>query len=242
MWEKIVLNLLSNAFKFTFEGEIAVALRAATAARRAHGARHRASASPRRSCPHIFERFHRVAGRAARTHEGTGIGLALVQELVRLHGGDVAVESGVGQGSTFTVRIPRGHGAPAGRAHRRAAPLGLDRARARRRSSKRRCAGCPIAAAGARPRPDLPRAPAVAGAAAGGAILLADDNADMRDYLAPAPRRPLRVEAVPTARRRSRGRARAPDLVLTDVMMPGSTASGCSGGDPSPPRDADRPP
>src|SRR5207249_986380 len=56
----------------------------------------------------VFERFHRIEGTKSRTYEGTGIGLAFVQELVRLHGGDVRVDSTLGQGSTFTVTIPRG--------------------------------------------------------------------------------------------------------------------------------------
>ena len=56
----------------------------------------------------VFERFHRVEGTQARTFEGTGIGLPFVQELVRLHGGDVRVESALGHGSMFTVTIPLG--------------------------------------------------------------------------------------------------------------------------------------
>ena len=58
--------------------------------------------------PRLFERFHRVEGARGRTHEGTGIGLALVQELVKLHGGSIFVESELGRGSTFTVHIPFG--------------------------------------------------------------------------------------------------------------------------------------
>src|SRR6185437_370911 len=84
MWEKIVLNLLSNAFKFTFEGEIAVRVR-----QRDGGAvlsvRDTGIGIPEHEMPRLFDRFHRVEGARGRTHEGTGIGLALVQELVRLH-------------------------------------------------------------------------------------------------------------------------------------------------------------
>ncbi len=58
--------------------------------------------------PHLFERFHRIQGAQARTYEGSGIGLALVQELVKLHGGTVRVSSVVGEGTTFTVAIPTG--------------------------------------------------------------------------------------------------------------------------------------
>ena len=107
MWEKIVLNLLSNAFKFTFDGEIAVRLRVAPAGDRITlVVRDTGTGIPAAALPHIFERFHRVSGGKSRTHEGTGIGLALVQELVKLHGGEVNVESQEGRGTTFTMRFP----------------------------------------------------------------------------------------------------------------------------------------
>jgi signal transduction histidine kinase len=63
---------------------------------------------PKTELPRLFERFHRVKGAKSRTHEGTGIGLALVQELVSLHGGVVRIESEEGQGSTFTVTVKTG--------------------------------------------------------------------------------------------------------------------------------------
>src|SRR5690606_16780624 len=58
--------------------------------------------------PRIFERFHRIRNARARSHEGTGIGLALVQELARLHGGSVEVASEAGRGTTFTILLPLG--------------------------------------------------------------------------------------------------------------------------------------
>ncbi len=105
MWEKIVLNLLSNAFKFTLDGEITVLLRPV-------GnwvelmVRDTGVGIPTADLPRLFERFHRVEGTHGRTFEGTGIGLSLVQELVHLHNGTIAVESTLGQGSTFRVRLP----------------------------------------------------------------------------------------------------------------------------------------
>lgn len=107
MWEKIVLNLLSNAFKFTFEGEIAVRL---------HQVGDRVELTVQDTgigihaaeIPRLFERFHRVPGAKGRTFEGSGIGLSLVQELVKLHGGTVRVSSLEGEGSCFTVSIPTG--------------------------------------------------------------------------------------------------------------------------------------
>ena len=107
MWEKIVLNLLSNAFKFTLEGSIEVRLQAGPAQVELSVSDTGVGIAPE-EIPHLFERFHRVAGTRARTMEGTGIGLALVQELVRLHGGSIRVESVVGSGSTFIVRVPYG--------------------------------------------------------------------------------------------------------------------------------------
>src|SRR4029078_5835654 len=111
MWEKIVLNLLSNAFKFTFDGHIRVELRS-------HDGRVDLRVSDTgvgiaaADLPRMFERFHRVKHTRARTHEGTGIGLALVQELVRLHGGDVSVESRGGHGTAGTLRSRAGRATP----------------------------------------------------------------------------------------------------------------------------------
>jgi PAS domain S-box-containing protein len=107
MWEKVVLNLVSNAFKFTLAGGISVRLSKEVGQVRLE-VKDTGSGIPAEELPRLFERFHRVAGTKGRTHEGTGIGLALVQELVKIHGGAVSVESEVGQGSTFTVVIPVG--------------------------------------------------------------------------------------------------------------------------------------
>ena len=108
MWEKIVLNLVSNAFKFTFAGEISVSLRDS------HGfaelsVRDTGVGIPEGELPRVFERFHRVEGVRGRTYEGSGIGLALVQELTRMHHGTVRVQSTWAAGSEFIVSIPLGH-------------------------------------------------------------------------------------------------------------------------------------
>ena len=107
MWEKVVLNLLSNAFKFTLEGSIRLALTERDG-RVELTVQDTGSGIPEEEVPRVFERFHRVEGTRSRTHEGSGIGLALTCELVHLHGGDIAVSSRAGDGSTFTVRIPTG--------------------------------------------------------------------------------------------------------------------------------------
>ncbi len=107
MWEKIVLNLLSNAFKFTFEGEIAVTLGQA-GGRAELRVQDTGTGIPADELPRLFERFHRVENAKGRTHEGSGIGLALVQELVKLHAGSITAQSQPGQGTTFIVSVPLG--------------------------------------------------------------------------------------------------------------------------------------
>ena len=120
MWEKIVLNLVSNAFKFTLDGEIEVSLRqvfSVLPSLQNDGTsdgfveltvRDTGVGIPPEELPRMFERFHRVKNSRGRTHEGTGIGLALVQELVKLHGGAVRVDSVLNEGSAFSVTIPLG--------------------------------------------------------------------------------------------------------------------------------------
>ena len=111
MWEKIVLNLVSNAFKFTFDGEVAVALRAAGPTVELV-VRDTGVGIPEPELPRLFERFHRVEGQQGRTMEGTGIGLALVQELVKLHGGTVRVAERSRQRHDLHGDDPVGHGSP----------------------------------------------------------------------------------------------------------------------------------
>lgn len=223
MWEKIVLNLLSNAFKFTFRGEIIVAMRALENEAELT-VQDTGIGIPAQEMPRLFERFHRIEGTQGRTHEGTGIGLALVQELVRLHGGTIEAASTVGEGTTFKIRIPfgidhlatgvggvRAVGPAAMRAEAYVAEalrwLPSDAGDERGSASESSFATVDIEAS--RPR-------------AGQRIILADDNADMRDYV----RRLLlaegySVEAVTNGEEAlAATRRSAPALVLTDIMMP----------------------
>jgi signal transduction histidine kinase len=107
MWEKIVLNLLSNAFKFTFEGQITVTLQSRDGSAQLV-VRDTGTGIPSSEIPKLFERFYRVPNVRGRTYEGTGIGLALVKELVKFHDGLIEVESAEGVGSSFIVRLPFG--------------------------------------------------------------------------------------------------------------------------------------
>ncbi|SKB82114.1 ATP-binding protein [Dyadobacter psychrophilus] len=109
MWEKVVFNLLSNAFKYTLEGAITVDLSTHNE-NAVLTVRDTGVGIPESELPHMFERFHRVQNTAGRTYEGTGIGLSLIKELIQLHQGTIQVESVEGKGSCFTVSIPLGKG------------------------------------------------------------------------------------------------------------------------------------
>jgi two-component sensor histidine kinase len=170
MWEKIVFNLLSNAVKFTAAGTIELRMRAVDG-QAVLAVRDTGVGVPAAERPLLFDRFHRVTGAWARTHEGTGIGLALVRELSELHGGTVTAESELGVGSVFTVRIPFGT------VHLPADRIGSDAA---------------LVVSDVNPRLFLEEAyswlrdePADVPAAepGEGRILLVDDNADLRDHL-----------------------------------------------------------
>jgi signal transduction histidine kinase len=237
MWEKVVLNLLSNAFKFTFEGELAVTLRLADG-RAVLSVRDTGTGISAGEIPHLFERFYRVKGARARTHEGTGIGLSLVQELVRFHGGSVSVDSVPGQGSIFTVSIPTG------KAHLPAERIAIPRSLVSTSvgaspfleealrwfpdheppvsvsedigSSGPEGWSAPVTSPSERPKgvdTASGRRPR---------ILWADDNADMREYVSRLLREHWSVEAAADGKSAlEAARADPPDLVLADVMMPG---------------------
>jgi PAS domain S-box-containing protein len=214
MWEKIVLNLLSNAFKFTLQGEIEVRLEPAEG-EAVLTVRDTGVGIPFEELPRMFQRFHRVGDSRGRTHEGTGIGLALVQELVNLHGGTVGVESVMGQGSTFRIAIPLG------KAH-------LDPGRVGKASEVGSTSVTPAAFVEEALRwlPDegaFPETPAVETERSKEKprVLWADDNADMRGYVRRLLGGRFDVEAVPDGQAAlEAARARKPDLVLSDVMMP----------------------
>lgn len=107
MWEKIVLNLLSNAFKFTMSGSVAVSLSVKNNNVEL-SVRDTGAGIPEEELPNLFQRFHRVQNVTGRTFEGTGIGLSLVSEFVKMHGGNISVSSKPNTGSEFVVSIPTG--------------------------------------------------------------------------------------------------------------------------------------
>jgi PAS domain S-box-containing protein len=225
MWEKIVLNLISNAFKYTLKGRIEISLRVETDSA-VLSVCDTGIGIPEHELPNLFNRFHRVEGAGGRTHEGTGIGLALVQELAKLHGGAVGVESVYGKGSTFTVTIPLG------KAH-----LPPERIGARRTLESTALGAGRFLEEALRWLPDvlprdveefialeddsgiLPHSPIADKTRA--KIVLVDDNADMRDYVRRLLSANYQVIAVADGQQALQAIVQdKPDLVLTDVMMP----------------------
>lgn len=224
-WAKVVVNLVSNAFKFTDEGTVSVSLR-----RRQDELELIVSDTgcgiPADEQDQVFERFHQVGHEARPGVPGAGIGLALVADLVRAHGGSVGLVSEVGRGSTFTVVLPVG------------APVG--------RGSEAPLHGAPAAAWWAAelddvvPKADAPAPvshaqgtgattvqtpvqPSGTPSSSGGAgqLLLVEDHADLRGYLTrllTSDRWEVTAVAdVPSAL----GVQQVPDLILSDIMLPG---------------------
>ena len=224
MWEKIVLNLISNAFKYTLAGEIGVSLRLAPGDGKSAEltVRDTGTGIPAHEIPRLFERFHRIEGQVGRTHEGTGIGLALVQELVRLHGGNIRVDTAPGKGSAFTVVMPLGstHLPPDRiKSERLLAPTEL-RAQAFVEEALRWLPGEPSAEY---PIQNESATHSFVGSQStdNAFVLIADDNADMRDYLRRLLGDRYAVEAVSDGQAAlESARRRKPHLLLSDVMMP----------------------
>ena len=213
MWEKIVLNLVSNAFKFTWQGRIEIRLRTVggnaelTVIDTGIGI-------PAHELPHLFERFHRIEGAHGRTYEGSGIGLALVKDLVHLHGGSIRVASEPCHGSRFTVSIPMGV------VHTGALSADADE----QVPAASRSLALAFVEEAVQWMPD-DIAPRKLSAAAGrrGCIVVADDNSEMRAYI----KRLLEdvgYTVVTTADAQAAlaiCTASPPDLLLSDIMMPG---------------------
>ena len=175
--------------------------------------------------PRLFERFHRVEGARGRSMEGSGIGLALIQELVKLRGGSVWVDSAVNQGSTFHVFIPRGNGhLPKERigAARTAVSTAFQPEMFIEEALRWLSPSTSQTETGdAPPVAEESHAVQEVGAEQRGQVLLADDNADMREYVRRLLSERFDVTAVSNGNEALTAiKQRVPDVVLTDVMMP----------------------
>jgi PAS domain S-box-containing protein len=215
MWEKIVLNLISNAFKFTFTGEIIVRLQQQSNCVEL-SIQDTGTGISAEELPHLFKRFYRVKGAKGRSFEGSGIGLSLVQELVHLHKGTVTVNSTLGKGSCFKVSIPTG-----------CSHLPKDRIHISRTLVSTALGTAAYVEEALRWLPnvesqELEDLESISSDSITPArILLADDNADMRDYVNNLLNQRYVIETVPDGVAALAAiRKQPPDLLLTDVMMP----------------------
>lgn len=211
MWEKIVFNLLSNAFKFTLDGKITVRI-SAEEEFFSMTVEDTGIGIPENELPHMFERFHRIQNAVGRTYEGTGIGLSLIMELVKMHGGAIGVESRVGSGTKFIVTIPYG------KSH---LPEDLvfeteNVPEADISSAYLQEAGFIMDVSNDRPQPSESQKNSREGA-----VLIVDDNADMRQHLESIVGKVYKtVKAVNGAEALKVMNREKIALVLSDIMMP----------------------
>ena len=216
VWEKIVLNLISNAFKYTLQGSVAVRLVERDEKEVELQVIDTGVGIPAEAMSKLFERFYRIENQQGRTLEGTGIGLALVQELVRLHGGSVSAQSAVGRGTTFKVVLRKGKQHLD--ANRIAAPRAIATTAIRAEVFvEEALRWLPKSASPAR----VAASNDVAVLVERMRLLIADDNADMRSYLQRLLGGQNEVRVVPDGEAAwAELEAFAPDVLLTDVMMP----------------------
>lgn len=211
MWEKIVLNLLSNAYKHTLEGSIRVRL----SWQKDHVAlvvQDTGVGIAQAELPRVFEGFYRLPVVRSRSHEGSGIGLALVRDVVAAHGGSVTVESQLGEGTVFQVSLPTG------RAH--LPPEQVASTAPSATLSSQVVAYIEEAKLWLPSESDAPPEPARPEEGRPH-ILLVDDNPDMRSYLKRLLQAHYMVSAACDGRQAlALALKTRPDLVLSDIMMP----------------------
>jgi GAF domain-containing protein/class 3 adenylate cyclase len=239
-FDKVLYNLLSNAMKFTPSGG------SITAKIEPAGDHVRLQIADsgmgirKEQIPHLFERFRQAEGSVNRSHEGSGLGLALVKELVELHGGQISVESIYSKGTTFTVWLPTGTAhlpleqvlevpteIQSSRAAVELADLDIEFSQEDETSTVVEENSIALAS-GSSDKPMIPEAPELVNGARSlqppstASILVVDDNRDLREYVS----RILRQVGyqVWLARNGQEGfdlaQARRPQLIVTDLMMP----------------------
>lgn len=230
MWEKIIFNLLSNALKFTQAGHITVSLHPNSESQAILQIRDTGQGIAPEHLPHLFERFYQIRELQNPTHEGSGIGLALVYELVQLLQGTLTVSSTLGEGTTFTITLPFGtsHLPP----ERIAATPALTSSPRDNSQTREETVLWLGAATELAPGTELPNPPETAPEAPPqdtpepwrlrSPVLIIDDNADMRQYLQRLLSQHFPVKAVADgASALALIQTVTPALILSDIMMPG---------------------
>ncbi|WP_204137555.1 response regulator [Halomicronema sp. CCY15110] len=214
-FDKVLYNLLSNAVKFTPTGGTISVVLEATDSHCTVKVSDTGIGIHADQLPHLFDRFRQADGSTNRRYEGTGLGLALVKELVSLHHGSIDVASTYGQGTTFAITLPTGHHhLPAEQIVTQAATIEISRAEVELADISM-MAEDEAAAAMTHTSPNgltgMPR------------ILVVDDNSDLRSYISNVLQR--QGYQVRTAQDGVAALAMletfTPNLILTDLMMPG---------------------
>ncbi|MBD3881259.1 response regulator [Phormidium tenue FACHB-886] len=224
-FDKVLYNLLSNAIKFTAtDGKIEVSLKP-EGERCLIQVKDTGIGIRPDQIPYLFERFRQADGSASRSHEGSGLGLALVKELVELHGGEVSVTSSYGTGTTFTIALPMGLAhLPSDQVSETSTELEQSRATVEladvevdlqeQATSLNGAASAIVVPAIAPVKPSGQLSPAT--------ILVVEDNADMRSYVSGILQR--LGHQVHTARNGAEGfqvaKTLQPQIIITDLMMP----------------------
>jgi signal transduction histidine kinase len=215
--EIVLTNLVGNAIKFTPPGgSVHMAVAEGDSDVRVE-VRDTGPGIPEEALPRVFDRFFQVGGQDRRREGGVGIGLALAKELVELHGGSLSASSRLGQGSVFTVALPRG------RDHIRPEVIERRQIQETPAAQRRRAEDPPL----------VGRAEARAAPEAGtdmhgrrARVLLAEDNAEVRDFIRALLERDHEVEVATNGDEAwTIIRDRPPDLVVSDVMMPGRSGT-----------------
>ena len=220
-FDKVVYNLLSNAMKFTPEGgTISVRLKSERD-RCILQVQDTGIGIVKEQIPHLFERFRQAEGSANRSYEGSGLGLALVKELVELHGGQVTLESVYGQGTTFTLWLLTGNAhLPAQQILETPTELNTSRASVELADLELVSTTDNIEDTTINLSPSIDTQDSALKTQH--SILVVDDNPDLRTYVSEIFRR--NGYHVQTARNGSEGHSLAqeiiPSLIVTDLMMP----------------------
>ncbi len=218
MWEKIIFNLLSNAFKYTRQGEISVTVKQEGKFVLTEVA-DTGTGIPESELNRVFERFHRVANDRGRSQEGTGIGLAMVRELVRLHGGEISAASVQGEGSVFTITIPTGN-AHLDSTMIRDAPNSMPENNDVFIDESAQWANTQPAAEGTNGNVE-PKSDELLPGTARRTILLAEDNPDIYQYLSRLLSQQFNVIGAHDGETAYRlALAEKPALIISDIMMP----------------------
>ena len=212
--EKVLANLLSNAIKFTDAGgQVAVTVDVTSSMAEIRVADTGVGIAIEK-LPRIFDRFYQVEDSTTRPYEGTGIGLALVKELVDLHDGTVHAESEPGRGSTFTVRIPIPLDFEISGDGETAEPSGTEH----KGSEELEDIETSVAALATPAPSEIQHPPFQADQTT---VLVVEDNADMRAFVRSILEPEYRVlEAADGTEGLRLARKALPDLILADVMMP----------------------